>query len=163
MLPETSSISAILQFLEYSDLVYNIITQCILWNSSKFDSLNPPQKEVIERMVDFIQFWSIQGTELVQNSPRSIFNIQFWNSHTRTYSLYRFQWNLSHIIWILDEQVMTFLLETTVYWLASGPVTNPIFHKVYLHNYSESRAEIFTRGNLICLINTIEISPFESF
>jgi hypothetical protein len=40
-------------------------------------SLNPPQKEVIERMVDFIQFWSIQKTQLVQNAPRSIFNIQF--------------------------------------------------------------------------------------
>ena len=82
MLPETSSIYAILQFLEYSDPIDNI-TQCILWNSSKFHSLNPPQKEVIERMVDFIQFWSIQESELAQNAPRSIFNIQFWNSHTQ--------------------------------------------------------------------------------
>jgi hypothetical protein len=31
--------------------------------------LNPPQKEVIERMVDFIQFWSIQESELAQNAP----------------------------------------------------------------------------------------------
>jgi hypothetical protein len=63
MLPETSSISAILQFLKYSDPVDNI-TQSILSNSSNFHSLNPPQKEVIERMVDFIQFWSIQESEL---------------------------------------------------------------------------------------------------
>jgi hypothetical protein len=63
MLLETSSISAILQFLEYSDPVDNI-TQCIFRNSSNFHSLNPPQKEVIERMVDFIQFWSIQESEL---------------------------------------------------------------------------------------------------
>ena len=60
MMPETSSIFAILQFLEYSDPVYNI-TQCILWKSSKFHWLNPPQKEVIEKMVDFIQLLSIQG------------------------------------------------------------------------------------------------------
>jgi hypothetical protein len=32
-------------------------------------------------MVDFIQFWSIQETELVQNAPRSIFNI---HSETHT-------------------------------------------------------------------------------
>ena len=55
MLPKTSSIYEIIKFLEYSDPVYNI-NQFILWNSSKFHSLNPPQKEVIERMVDFIQF-----------------------------------------------------------------------------------------------------------
>jgi hypothetical protein len=73
MLPETSSISAILQFLEYSDPVDNI-TQCILGNSN-FHSLNPPQKEVIESMVDFIQFWCIQKTQLVQHARRSIFNI----------------------------------------------------------------------------------------
>ena len=63
MLPETSSIYAILQFLEYFDPVDNI-TQCILWNSLNFHSLNPPQKQVIERMVDFIQFFSIQESEL---------------------------------------------------------------------------------------------------
>jgi hypothetical protein len=39
--------------------------------------LNHPQKQVIERMVDFIQFWSIHKTPLVQHAPRSIFNIQF--------------------------------------------------------------------------------------
>jgi hypothetical protein len=61
MLPKTSSISAIIQFLEYSGPVYNI-TQCILWNFSKFHSLNPPQKEVIETMVDIVQFWFIQET-----------------------------------------------------------------------------------------------------
>ena len=59
MLPETFSISTIIQFLEYSDPIDNII-QFILWNFSKFHSLNPPQKQVIERMVDFIQFWFIQ-------------------------------------------------------------------------------------------------------
>jgi hypothetical protein len=75
MLPETSSISVILQFLEYSDPIDNI-TQCILLNSSNFHSLNPHQKEVIERMVDFIQFWSIQESELAQNSPCSIINVQ---------------------------------------------------------------------------------------
>ena len=75
MLPETSSISAILQFLEYSEPVDNI-TQCILQNYN-FHSLNPPQKEVIERMVDFIQFWSIQKSELAQNAPHSIINIRF--------------------------------------------------------------------------------------
>ena len=63
MLPETSSIYTILQFLEYSDPVDNI-TQCILWNYSNFHFLNPPQKEVLERMVDFIQFWSIQESDL---------------------------------------------------------------------------------------------------
>ena len=162
MLPETSSIFVILQFLEYFDPIDNI-TQCILWNSSNFHSLNPPQKEVIERMVDLIQFLSIQESELAQNSPRSIINIWFWNSHTRNCSSYYFQLNLSHFIWILDEEVMTVLPGTPVYWLASGLVTNPIFHRVYLHNYSESRAEIFTRGTLICLLNTIVISPFESF
>jgi hypothetical protein len=35
-----------------------------------FHSLNPSQKEVIERMVDFIQFWSIQESERAQNAPR---------------------------------------------------------------------------------------------
>ena len=64
MLPETSLISEILKFLEYSDPIDNI-THYILWNSSNFHSLNPPQKEVIERMVDFIQFWSIEKTQLV--------------------------------------------------------------------------------------------------
>jgi hypothetical protein len=58
---------------------------------------------------------------------------------------------------------MTVLPGTPVYLLASGLVTNPIFHIVYLHNYSESRAEIFTTGTLICILNTIEISPSESF
>jgi hypothetical protein len=74
MLPDTSSISAILQFLEYSDPIDNI-TQCNLWKSSNFHSLNPPQKEVIERMVDFIQFWSIPKTQIVQHALHSIFNI----------------------------------------------------------------------------------------
>ena len=105
MLPKTSSIYEILQFLEYSDPVYNInqcillnfskfhslkppqkeaieimvdFIQFILWNFSKFHSLNPPQKEVIERMVDLVQFWFIQKTELVQNALLcSIFNIRF--------------------------------------------------------------------------------------
>ena len=135
MLLKTSSISAILQFFKYYNPIYNI-TQCILWNSSKFHSLNPSQKEVIERMVDFIQFWSIQETELVQNAPHSIFNIWFWNSHKRNYNPYSFQWKWSHFIWILYEEVMTILPGTHVYWLASGLVTNPIFHRVYLHNYS---------------------------
>ena len=162
MLPETYSIYAILQLLEYFDPIYNI-TQCILWNSSEFHSLNPPQKEVIERMVEFIQFWSIQETELVQNVPHSIFNIRFRNSHKIKYHPHYFQWKFSHIIWILNEEVMTVLPGTPVYWLALGLVTNPIFHKVYLHNYSESRAEIFTRGTLICIFNTLEISPYESF
>ena len=57
---------------------------------------------------------------------------------------------------------MIVLPETPVYWLASGLVTNPIFHRVYLHNYSESRDEIFTKGTLICILNTIAISPYES-
>ena len=162
MLPETSSIFAILQFLEYSDPV-DIITQCILWNSSNFHSLNPPQKEVIERMVDFIQFWSIQKTQLVQHAPCSIFNIRFWNLHTRNYSPYSFQWKWSHFILILYEEVMTVLPGTPVYWLASGLVTNLIFHRVYLHNYTESRDQNFTKGTLICLLNTISISPSESF
>ena len=162
MLPETSSIYAILQLLEYYDPIDNI-TQCILWNSPNFHSLNPPQKEVIERMVDFIQFWFVQKTQLVKHAPHSIFNIQFWNSHIRKYSPYYFQWKFSHFIWILDEEVMTILPGTPVYWLASGLVTNPIFHRVYLHNYSESRFEIFTRGTLICLLNTIVISPSELF
>jgi hypothetical protein len=35
------------------------------------------QNEVIKRMVDFIQFWSIHKTQLVQHAPHSIFNIQF--------------------------------------------------------------------------------------
>ena len=139
MLPETSSISKILQFLEYSDPIDNI-TQCILWNSSNFHSLNPPQKEVIERMVDFVQFWFIQETELVQNAPRSIFNIILWNSQKRNKSLYSFQFYFSHFIWILYEEVMTVLPRTPLYWLASGLVTNPIFHRVYLHNYNESKA-----------------------
>ena len=139
MLPETSSISAILQFLEYFDPVDNI-TECILWSSSNFHSLNPPKKEVIERMVDFIQFWFVQKTQLVEPSLRSIFNIQFWNSHTRNYSLYSFQWKWSHCIWSLYEKVMTVLRKTPVFWLVSGLVTNPIFHRVYLHNYRESRA-----------------------
>ena len=73
MLPKTSLISVIIQFLEYSDPVDNI-TQSIIWNSN-FDSLNPPQKEVIERMVDFIQFWSVHKTQLVQHASFSIFNI----------------------------------------------------------------------------------------
>jgi len=162
MLPETSSISAILQFLEYSDPIDNI-TQCILWKASNFYSLNPPQKEVIERMVDFIQFWYVQESELEQNAPHSIINIRFGNSHTRNYSPYSFQWNLSHFIWILDEEVMTIFPGTPVYWLASGLVTNPIFHRVYPHNYNESRDEIFTRGTLICILNTIYISPYKSF
>jgi len=162
MLPETSSISKILQFLEYSDHVDNI-TQCILWKSSNFHSLNPPQKEVIERMVDFIQFWSVQKTQLVHHAPCSIFNIWFWNSHTRNYSLHSFQWKWSHFIWIMYEKVMTVLPGTHVYWLASELVTNPIFHRVYLHNYSESRAEFFNRGTVICLLNIIAISPSESF
>jgi hypothetical protein len=42
-----------------------------------FHSFNPPQKEVIERMVDLIQLWFIQDTELVQNVSRSIFHIRF--------------------------------------------------------------------------------------
>jgi hypothetical protein len=61
MLPETSSISAILQFLEYYDPVDNI-TQFILLKLSKFHSLNPPQKEFIERMGDLVQLWFIQET-----------------------------------------------------------------------------------------------------
>jgi hypothetical protein len=64
MLPETSSTYAILHFLEYSDPVDNI-TQCIIRNSSKFHSLNPPKKGVIEKMVELIQFWFIQESELV--------------------------------------------------------------------------------------------------
>ena len=162
MLPETSSIFAILQFLEYSDPVDNI-TQCVLWNSSNFHSLNPPQKQVIERMVDLIQFWFIKERKLVQNAPRSIFKIWFCNSHTRKYIPYYFQWKWSHCIWSLYEKVMTVLPRTPVFWLVSGLVKNPIFHRVYLHNYSESRAEIFTRGTLICLLNTIVISLSESF
>ena len=128
----------------------------------QFSSLNPPQKEVIERMVDFIQFWSVQKTQLVHHAPLSIFNIRFWNSHTlwnslklvhhaplwnshtRNYSPYSLKSNLSHIIWILDEEVMIVLPGTPVYWLASGLVKNPIFHIVYLHIYSESRDEFFT-------------------
>ena len=114
MLSETSSISAIIQFLEYSDPVYNV-TQCILWNSSNFHSLNPPQKEVIERMVDFIQFWSVQKTQLVQHAPRSIFNIWFWNLYTSNYSLYSFQWKWSHYIWSLYEKFMTVLPRTPIF------------------------------------------------
>jgi hypothetical protein len=41
--------------------------------------LNPPQKEVIERMVDFIQFWSIQESELAQNALCSILTSDFEN------------------------------------------------------------------------------------
>jgi hypothetical protein len=55
MLHENSSTSRIIQLLEYSDPIDNI-TQFIFWNFSKFHSLNPPQKEVIERMIDLIQF-----------------------------------------------------------------------------------------------------------
>ena len=76
MLSKTSSIYEILQFLEYSDPVDNI-NKCVFWNSSNFHSLNPPQKEVIEIMVDFIQFLSIQESELAQNAPHSIINIRF--------------------------------------------------------------------------------------
>ena len=162
MLHETSSIYAILQLLEYSDPVDNI-TQCILWNSFNFHSLNPPQKEVIEIMVDFIQLWSIQESGLAQNALRSIINIWFWKSHTRKYSPYSFQWKFSHFIWILYEEFMTVLPGTLVYWLASGLVKNPIFHRVYLHNYRKSRAETFTTSTLIFLLNTIAISPYESF
>ena len=162
MLPETSSISTIIQFLAYSNLLYNI-TQCILWNYSNFYSLNLPPKKVIERMVDFIQFWSVQKTQLVQHASRSIFNIWFWNLHKRNYSPYAFQWKWSHYIWSLYEKIMIVLPRTPVFWLVSGLVTNPIFHRVYLHNYNESRAEIFTVGTLICLLNIIAISPSESF
>ena len=35
-------------------------------------------------------------------------------------------------------------------------------HRVYIHNYSESRDEIFTKGTLICLLNTILISSSKS-
>ena len=38
MISETSSIYAIIQFLEYSDPIDNV-TQCILWNSSNFSLL----------------------------------------------------------------------------------------------------------------------------
>ena len=79
MLPENSWISAILQFLEYYDPIDNI-TQCILWNSN-FHSLNPPQKEVIERMVDFIQFWSIHKTQLVQHA-----RTQYLTSNSETHT-----------------------------------------------------------------------------
>jgi hypothetical protein len=41
-------------------------------------------------------------------------------------------------------------------------VKNPIFHRVYLHNYNESRVETFTTCTLICILNTIAISPSES-
>ena len=45
------------------------------YDKESFQSFYPPQKEVIERMIDFIQFWSIQESELAQNAPRSIINI----------------------------------------------------------------------------------------
>ena len=95
--------------------------------------------------------------------PRSIINIRFWNLKTRNYSLFSFQWNFSHFVWILYEEVMTVLPGTPVYWLASGLVKNPIFHGVYLHNCNEWRDETFTTCTLTCIINTITIFPSESF
>ena len=38
--------------------------------------LESSQKEIIERMVDFIQFWSIQKTQLVQHAPRLTSNFE---------------------------------------------------------------------------------------
>jgi hypothetical protein len=45
--------------------------------------LESSQKGVIEKMVDLIQFWFIQESELVQNSPCSIFNIMILKFSTQ--------------------------------------------------------------------------------
>ena len=81
MLSKTSSISTIIQVLEYSDPIDNII-QFILGNFSNFHSLNPPQKEVIERMVDLVQFWFI-GRPNLYRMPRAQYLTSDSETHTK--------------------------------------------------------------------------------
>jgi hypothetical protein len=63
-------------------------------------------------MIDFILFSFIEETKIVQHASHSIFNIIFGKSHTRDKIPYYCQWNLSHFILILYEEVMTVLPET---------------------------------------------------
>ena len=102
----------------------------------------------------------------IWNLPREFWGMKqfFWGVKSSFFNEHIFMLLLTHksfhrhnVNQSLYEKVMTVLPGTPVFWLVSGLVTSPIFHRVYLHNYSESRAELFTRGTLICLLTTIAI------
>jgi hypothetical protein len=48
-------------------MIQNIL-HFLLFNSSRFHYLEPPRKEVIATMVDLVEFWIIQESELVQHA-----------------------------------------------------------------------------------------------
>jgi hypothetical protein len=56
----------------YLKIVHNV-PQCGLWNSSRFHSLEPLIKYVIEKMAYLVEFWLILESDIVECAPHGIF------------------------------------------------------------------------------------------
>ena len=59
-------------------LIYNV-SQCVLYNSSKFHYFEPLKKWVIEKMAYLAEFWLILESGLVEHAPHRIFFESIWN------------------------------------------------------------------------------------
>jgi hypothetical protein len=59
----------------YKDLklMHNVL-QCVLYNSSKWNYLEPLRKGVIEKMAYLAEFWLILESDLVESAPHKIFD-----------------------------------------------------------------------------------------
>jgi hypothetical protein len=59
----------------YKDLklIQNVL-QCVLYNSSKWNYLEPLIKGVIAKMAYLAEFWLILESVLVESAPHKIFN-----------------------------------------------------------------------------------------
>jgi hypothetical protein len=54
-------------------LIYNVL-QCVLYNSSKCNYLEPLRKGVIEKMAYLAEFWLILKSDLVERALHKIFD-----------------------------------------------------------------------------------------
>jgi hypothetical protein len=54
-------------------LIQNVL-QCVLYNSSKWNYLEPLIKGVIAKMAYLAEFWLILESVLVESAPHKIFN-----------------------------------------------------------------------------------------
>jgi hypothetical protein len=58
----------------YKDLklIHNVL-HCVLYNSSKWNFLEPLRKGVIAKMAYLAEFWLILESDLVERAPHKIF------------------------------------------------------------------------------------------
>jgi hypothetical protein len=58
----------------YKDLklIHNVL-QCVLYNSSKWNYLEPLRKGVIAKMAYLVEFWLNLERDLVESAPHKIF------------------------------------------------------------------------------------------